>query len=81
MTIDANGAVSWTPAKVKPHAERVTIVAENASASVEQDFLVQVECPQAAASGCGCASLPTGGAAFLGLLALALAGRRSRRRS
>ena len=77
MTIDANGAVRWTPAIAATHAERVTLVAENSAASVEQDFFVQVDCPQVG-KGCGCGSLPNGGLAFLGLAALAFTARRRR---
>ena len=77
MTIDESGAVSWTPSKGR-RTERVTLVAQNAAGSVEQDFVLQVECATGNSS-CGCSG-SSGGLTAFGLLALALGARRRRAR-
>jgi MYXO-CTERM domain-containing protein len=77
--IDASGKLTWTPAvgKEKSFDERLTIVAQNAAGSVEQDFVVKVDCPTAMTKPCGCSA---GGVEIMALLALAALTSRSRRR-
>jgi MYXO-CTERM domain-containing protein len=78
MTIDATGTITWTPevGMDKERQERVTIVAQNEAGSVDQDFVVKVDCPQAMGKPCGCAS---GGETLAVLLAAAIIFTRRRK--
>jgi PKD repeat protein len=78
MTIDATGAVVWTPPVEKTHAERVTLVAENGAGAVDQDFMVQVDCPQAPGGCGGCQSSEGGLVGILLFLGPLLVRRRGR---
>ncbi len=81
MTVDDTGAVSWTPVKGKgKRSERVTLVAQNAAGSVEQDFMVEVECaPQP--SGCSCSTFSGSAVWLFAVAALTLVSRRRRVRA
>ena len=81
MSLDETGAISWTPPKGKgKRSERVTIVAQNAAGSVEQDFLVEVDCaPQP--TGCSCSSFSGSTLWLFGVAVLALGSRRRRARA
>ncbi|HYV47866.1 MAG TPA: PKD domain-containing protein, partial [Myxococcaceae bacterium] len=79
MTIDSNGQIQWVPKK-KVAQERVTVVVENAAGVAQQDFMVEVSCPNPDpfVEYCGCTS--GAGAAPLALLMLVSLARLRRRR-
>jgi hypothetical protein len=73
----SGGTLTWTPGLSDAPSRDVEITASNASGTTHQSFTVQVDCePSRVKNGCGCGSP---GAAWLGLVPLALRAARRRR--